>query len=159
MSSSHFGKQERVVHPVLLRVTSPRRADVLRKVRGERAPTRTVKLKGKKHSEVAREAREIVAQGGKEGSTVKNCTSAYISPATSEVILAISRAGVGTQTRTTAPSLLGSFSLSAVSLFFRFVLSSPLDRPLSPSRSISPLLPSRQKTRQAVPNATEERSY
>lgn len=73
------------------------RAYGLRKVRGERAPRG---LKGKKHRRWRGKHEKSWDRGGKKGGKghVKNCTSAYISPATSGVILAISRAAVGTRT-------------------------------------------------------------
>lgn len=73
------------------------RAHGLRKVRGERAPRG---LKGKKHRRWRGKHEKSWDRGGKKGGKghVKNCTSAYISPATSGVILAISRAAVGTRT-------------------------------------------------------------
>lgn len=69
----------------------------LRKVRGERAPRG---LKGKKQRRWRGKHEKSWDRGGKKGGKghVKNCTSAYISPATSGVILAISRAAVGTRT-------------------------------------------------------------
>lgn len=94
----------------------------LRKVRGERAPRG---LKGKKHRRWRGKHEKSWDRGGKKGGKghVKNCTSAYISPATSGVILAISRAAVGTRTTMARRFLFPLFSFLSLEGEASFVFS------------------------------------
>lgn len=102
----------------------------LRKVRGERAPRG---LKGKKQRRWRGKHEKSWDRGGKKGGKghVKNCTSAYISPATSGVILAISRAAVGTRTTMARRFLFPPF-------FFSFFGASFVFSPLSICLFLSP---------------------
>lgn len=99
-------------------------------VKSERAPRG---LKGKKQRRWRGKHEKSWDRGGKKGGKghVKNCTSAYISPATSGVILAISRAAVGTRTTMARRFLFPPF-------FFSFFGASFVFSPLSICLFLSP---------------------